>query len=285
VANHHFHKHLCTADGGCSYLQTLSALEHLAGFGDTARLFEDLASVCRQRGCWAGDVGDACSTTQGATASPSNANVAAFRYRSAGRAKPPKGTKGAIPFARSSLVERRSDDDGNWLEQRHVDFAALAPTDPLSHLYTYWRTLRDTTPCRFTDIDPGYLVRAGVIGKLHVVDVRSDDPADFRYEVFAYAVPLRACHSPSDIPFAIYSQSALRDYNTVRFTAVPRLQRIRAQTSEARYHYTRLILPFLDDRQRVSHLAVAIRREAGDGIPMEHSCRDDFSAEMPEGRS
>jgi hypothetical protein len=44
------------------------------------------------------------------------------------------------------------------------------------------------------------------------------------------------------------------------------LQRIRARLENVGYHYTRLILPFLDKSHRVSHLAVAIEQEPGDGM-------------------
>jgi hypothetical protein len=34
------------------------------------------------------------------------------------------------------------------------------------------------------------------------------------------------------------------------------------------HHYTRLILPFMDARNRASHLAVAIEQEPGDGVKL-----------------
>ena len=171
-----------------------------------------------------------------------------------------------VPFSRASAVDILADSDGNRVEQRQLDTRTLKAPESLGYLYDYWRFLRGSTPCRVTDVDTFQVMRSGAVGRLHVVDVTSNDPDDFRYEIFAYALPTSRIERPKSFPIKIYADNAIRNYNTVRLTAVPRLQRIHARLSTVRYHYTRLILPFLDGNRNVSHLIVAIRREAGDGM-------------------
>ena len=128
------------------------------------------------------------------------------------------------------------------------------------------RALDRHTACRLADLDVTQIMRAGIIGRLHVVDVRSSDPGDFRFELAGDVVPFKPPPGPSTLPVAIYADATVRDYNTVRLTGAPRLQRICGRLEGVCYHYTRLILPFLDKNRRVSHLVVAINREPGDGM-------------------
>jgi hypothetical protein len=120
-------------------------------------------------------------------------------------------------------------------------------------------------------------MRARMIGRLHVVDVASSDPGDFRYDLAGDVLPLKAPPGPSTLPVAIYADATMRDYNTVRLTGVPRVQRIRAHLEGVCYHYTRLILPFLGETRRVSHLVVAIEQVPGDGMRLA-------PASSPRGR-
>jgi hypothetical protein len=104
---------------------------------------------------------------------------------------------------------------------------------------------------------------------LHVVDVSSSDPAEFRFDLFGYAVPLGRPERPRTLPVQIYADTTIRDYNTVRLTGVPRLQRVRARLGGTGHHYTRLILPFMDPKGGVARLLVAIRQEPGSGVKIE----------------
>jgi hypothetical protein len=128
--------------------------------------------------------------------------------------------------------------------------------------------LRGTTACRIADLDAAQLIRACIIGRLHIVDVRRSDPGEFRFDPVGYGAPFQAPRAPGAHPIAIYADGTLRDYNSVRLTAAPRLQRLRARLDSVGYHYKRLILPLLDTRRRVSHLAVAIEPGPGDGVPI-----------------
>lgn len=256
----------CVADGGCSYLRALSTIEHIAGFEHTARNYAAAAARCQQHGCWAAS---AHGTHGGALNAA--APIPLQSVRKAAIYTPALDRMAqTIPFERSRLLDFVTDAEGNYIERRPLRLDTLpGRDDPLGYLYQYWRGLRSDTGCQFSDIDTVHLVRAGIIGKLHIIDVTDSDPGEFRFQLFGYAVPLRRYEKPRAHPVKIYGDSVLRDYNTVRLTGVPRLQRIRGRLRDVSHHYTRLILPFLDAHGRVTHLAVAIRQEPGDATKVE----------------
>jgi hypothetical protein len=175
-----------------------------------------------------------------------------------------------IPFVRSRLVDFVSDNEGNYIERRPLKLETLPESnDPLGYLYQYWRSLRSKTGCQFSNIDTVHLTRAGIIGKLHVVDVASSNPLDFQFELSGYAVALGQYERPRALPVQIYADATMRDYNTVRLTGMPRLHRIRCRLGDTSHHYTRLILPFLNESGRVTRLAVAVREEPGNGARIQ----------------
>jgi hypothetical protein len=260
----------CAATEGCSYLRALSTIEHLAGFGHTARSYAASAAGCRQHGCWA-------AATQGGKGGGDGAVASALMRlkpdrvtRHRGPAAIPQTAVEAIPFTRSALIDILSDSDGNFVERRALKTVDLpAKGDGLGYLYRYWSDLRGAGALQFSHIDTVHLARAGVIGKMHVVDVDSPDPNDFRFDLVAYAQPLGRYEKPCALPVSIYAKSAMADYNTARIMATSRLHRVRSRLNQTSYHYTRLILPFVNSRGRVNRLVVAIRQEAGDGLKLE----------------
>jgi hypothetical protein len=246
----------CSRNDDCVCLHALATLERLTGCDTTARVFEEWAERCgRER--YGDDPG------VGAISGPLAAALLPLRSQ---RRWPVLGDTQPIAFSRSRSIDILADARGNRVERRALKVEAVRESAALADVYRYWRGLRRGTPSRFSDLDPTPLVRAGIIGLLHVVDVGSSNPGDFRYELLGYDVPLTIPTVPSEMPIAIYAETMLRDYNTVRLTGVPQLQRIRARLDGTAYHYTRLILPFLNGGRRVSHLAVAIAREPGDGM-------------------
>lgn len=256
----------CVADGGCSYLRALSTIEHIAGFEHTARNYAAAAARCQRNGCWAASVhGTHGAALHAAAPIPLDQARKAAVYMPA----PEQGGK-TIPFVRSRLLDVVSDSNGNYIERRPVKLDTLpGQDDPLGYLYQYWRGLRSETGCQFSNIDTVHLVRAGIIGKLHIIDVADNDPGEFRFELSGYAVPLSRYEKPRAFPIGIYADTTLRDYNTVRLTGVPALHRIRCRLGDTSHHYTRLILPFLDDSGSVIRLLVAIRQEPGNGRKVE----------------
>jgi len=173
-----------------------------------------------------------------------------------------------VEFTRYTAIDVTADDRGNQIERRALSFNTLKPASSLDDLFQYWQWLSSATDRRLTDLDVVQLMRTRIIGRLHLVDVGSSDPADFRFDLVGEAIPLKLPARPSTLPVAIYADATMRDYNTVRLTDAPRLQRIRGRMEGTGYHYIRLILPLLDKRRRVSHLAVAIERGPGDGMSL-----------------
>jgi len=84
----------------------------------------------------------------------------------------------------------------------------------LGYLYQYWRGLRSETGCQFSNIDTVHLVRAGIIGKLHIIDVADSDPGEFRFKLFGYAVPLGRYEKPRSHPVAVPALSIVYRYPT-----------------------------------------------------------------------
>jgi hypothetical protein len=261
----------CAAGDGCSYLRELSAIEHIAGFEHTACRYAAAAAVCRDRGCRA-MAAEAADTADGAVSSvlvtlKSLCLPQRKRFASASN----ESTE-PISFKRSALIDILSDSNGNYVERRCLKLADLpAKGDALGYLYRYWLDLRRGGALQFSNIDTVHLARAGVIGKMHVVDVGSSDPNDFRFDLVGYALPLGQFEKPRALPVSIYAESTMLDYNTVRLTAVPQLRRLRCRLGDSIHHYTRLILPFLDECDRVVRLCVAIRQERGGSIKVETS--------------
>jgi hypothetical protein len=258
----------CVAEGGCSYLRALSTIERVAGFDQTASSYATAASRCQRLGCWAANRE---ASTGHCVAGTRPVLFDATRPTRPAYGVPARDGMGAlIPFDRSAMVDRVSDSGGNFVERRALKFETLhGLSDPLGYLYEYWCRLRAETECGISNIDPVHLIRAGVIGGLHLVDVSSSDPEDFRFDLFGYAVPIKPPEKPRAHPIAIYADRTLDDYNTVRVTASPCLHRVRCRLGDVYHHYTRLILPLRHSRGRVGHLLVAIRLEPGEGLRVE----------------
>lgn len=260
---------VCSAGDGCSYLRTLATIERIAGFEHSAERYAAAAARCREQGCSAPKPAKAPAIMSAAAAVPMKVVAGAQSFarfsRSIGAVEP-------IPFTRSAFIDILSDSDGNFIERRQLKPQTLPATgDPLGYLYRYWLDLRRAGALQFSNIDTVHLARAGVIGSMHIVDVSSGDPDDFRFELFGYAVPLTRPEGPRALPVQIYADTTMRDYNTVRLTGVPQLHRMHCRLGNIMHHYTRLILPFLDERNSVSRLCVAIRQERGNSMKVETS--------------
>jgi hypothetical protein len=260
---------ICEAAEGCAYLRDLSAIEHIAGFEHTARRYAASAEDCRVHGCRtaATEAADAMDAVVKSVLVTLTSFDVPRRRRFA---QASEGWTGAIPFKRSALIDALSDSDGNYVERRRLKLADLpAKGDALGYMYRYWLDLRRAGALQFANIDTVHLTRAGVIGSLHVVDVSSGDPDEFRFDLFGYAVPISRPERPRAYPVRIYADATLRDYNTVRLTRAPLLDRMHCRLGDTMHHYTRLILPFLDEGDRVARLCVAIRQERCNSLKVE----------------
>jgi len=259
---------VCTAGDGCSYLRELSTIERIAGFEHSAQRYAAAATRCRDQGCRAGaPKASSAAAVAAAEAVPMKTVEGARRF---GGRTSMDGAGEPIPFAREAYIDILSDSEGNFVERRRLKPQSLpAKGDALGYLYRYWSELRSAGALRFSSIDTVHLARAGVIGSMHVVDVSSSDPNEFHFDLFGYAVPIGRLERLRALPVQIYADTTMRDYNTARLTGVPQLHRLHCRIAETMHHYTRLILPFLDDRDRVSRLCVAIRQEPGNSLKVE----------------
>jgi hypothetical protein len=66
------------------------------------------------------------------------------------------------------------------------------------------------TRCELSNVDTVHLMRAGIIGDLHIVDIESADPDDLRFELTGYHVPLNSDKKPPHFHLAICADSVLR---------------------------------------------------------------------------
>ncbi len=254
----------CIGKGGCSYLRALATIEKLAGFEHTARSYARAAARCQAEGCWAERT---AAMTGPEAAAPITLKVVA---RGTGARLCSEHLAETIPLTRHIGQEAVSDAAGNYVARRALKLESLAEgDDALGSLFRYWRQLRVATECMLSNIDTVQLERAGIIGKLHIVDVSSGDPECFRFELFGYAVPLSRFEMLRAVPNALYARSTMKDYNNARLAAAPRLDRLRSRIDGVSYHYTRLILPFVDAGDTVDRLLVGIRQEPGDGMKLE----------------
>jgi len=74
----------------------------------------------------------------------------------------------------------------------------------LDQLFGYGRWLRGATEGRVKDVDVAHVMRAGLIGRLHIVDVGSADPEDFVFDLAGNALPLLEFKKPCVHPVRIY---------------------------------------------------------------------------------
>jgi len=156
----------------------------------------------------------------------------------------------------------------DWIERETLDPEALDEQEPLGCLYQYWLGCKRTSggvPSRDA-INPHVLHDCKLLGYAHVVDVSADDPLEFTFRLFGTSVTLDdsrnyAGTKVGDYPVAPYREAVAKDYLTVKITAWPRLQRVRASVNYSRRSYQRLILPFSGGDSKPDRLLVAVRYE------------------------
>ncbi|HUA52784.1 MAG TPA: PAS domain-containing protein [Candidatus Sulfotelmatobacter sp.] len=160
----------------------------------------------------------------------------------------------------------------DWIDRTTLDpEAALGDASPLGRLYGYWLAIKRETgimPPRKA-IDPIVLHDCNLMGYAHVVDVSADDPNEFTFRIFGSNVTLDsgknfAGTKVGDYPVPQYRDAVANDYLTVKMTAWPRLQRVRASINFSRRSYQRLILPFSGSDGKTERLLVAVLYEPFD---------------------
>ena len=135
----------------------------------------------------------------------------------------------------------------------------------LARLFDTWQTIRfcyQRLP-KLDEITPELIAHAGLTGYVHEVDVRSADPARFRYIRWGEAVTFNNSRSYSglcvgDLPVNIYQESVKVDYNTAKMLGRPMFQNIRANMFGTHRSYYRLLLPCSDNGKTTTELLVAV---------------------------
>lgn len=250
----------------CPFVQALATLERLTGCTLTADLLASRAAECAAQRCWF--AGRCPAVTEVKEAPPPVPFPAKRRHPARRHSRVGFGGE-KVAFSREVAADVVVDGRGNRVERRPLAIERRRDSTSLDQLFGYWQWLRGATGCRLHAVDVAHVMRAGIIGRLHIVNVGSVDPQDFAFDLAGYALPLLQYKKPCAHPVRIYADCTLRDYNTARMTGAAQLQRIRARVDDVRLHYTRLILPLMGNRGRVSHLMVAVEREAGDGMRID----------------
>jgi len=154
-------------------------------------------------------------------------------------------------------------DERDVVKRRRLSLSDIPPEDQkLLDAYRYWQSKRvnNLLPAR-KEID--ILNLRPVLGRTHLIDVRTDNPADYRIKLYGSMVPIGRGRDLTNLPIGqypsrAYSRALIEDYQQVCLTGVPCYQQVVASLDFVPYSYGRLILPLADDGRRVDTLLVCI---------------------------
>ena len=105
------------------------------------------------------------------------------------------------------------------------------------------------------------VVKTGMLGLVHVVDVSADEPGNYRYDLWGCKTTVTAGRDLSrltvdSIPSAALRRSVEDAYTEVKKRGRPVLTEVHTDTSDSLLAYRRLLVPMTDDGRNVSHLLV-----------------------------
>ena len=150
------------------------------------------------------------------------------------------------------------------IKRRPIPVGAAEARADLVRLYRWWmdRCAPDGRAPVHRHIDPGLVKRLGLAGKIHIVDVATDDPANYRFRVFAKRVTLFggrdfAGSRVGDLGEE-YRNAVTEDYLIAAASEVPRLHDVDARWGSNHRSYQRLIVPFASVRGKADCLLVAV---------------------------
>lgn len=132
---------------------------------------------------------------------------------------------------------------------------------PLGRLVRYWFSLprhHGTLP-EIDSIGLLEMARLGALGWFHIVNVGNEDPANFRYDLFAgrgeggYS-GIRIC----DIGSKALRRALEQDLVRAKAASFPLFQGVRADLTGHYREYRRIALPFASDSNDVSHLLLGV---------------------------
>ena len=246
----------------CHDLLSLAAFEVHAGYVGTAQAYMDAVQRCRQTGCCAAP--NVCGSKREPDAGKS---AAIIRFPNAARAD---GAGDGVPSAGATLTPlarpvRQTDASGNQVERRSLSPAMLRLRGgSLAELLAYWQQLRVLGSGTLADLDSIRLLKMGLLGWLHLVDVAAPDPDKFWLPICGWRVPIPYLDRSrngvrfDEYPVRLLARAVTRDYLEVRTSGMPIYQHFRSRISGRAYNYLRLILPMSTDGTRTDRLLVAM---------------------------
>lgn len=117
---------------------------------------------------------------------------------------------------------------------------------------------------RADEVDAMLLIRLGILGSTHMVDVASEDPSSYRFVQYGNRISIHdgkeySGRSLRDAEWDAVRLLAERDYAYAKKNGAATLAQVELLWNERQIVYRRLIVPLAGDRGEVSHLLVATR--------------------------
>ena len=159
----------------------------------------------------------------------------------------------------------REHGSGELVESRICPLSELSESEdaPLARLVRYWFSLPRSHGV-VPDIDHiglMELTRLGVLGWFHVVDVHNDNPANYRYDVFAMRAAAVGGYSGQrvrDIGSKVLQQALERDLLRAKANRFPLFQGVRTSLTGHSREYRRVALPLASGANEVTHLLLGV---------------------------
>lgn len=164
------------------------------------------------------------------------------------------------------MIIERETNSGDLVERRLRSLADLdeGKDAPLARLVRFWFSLprnHGVVP----DIDHVGLMelaRLGVLGWFHIVDVNEDNPASYRYNVFAmHGAGGYSGIRVSDIGSKALQRALERDFVIAKENRFPLFQGVNAQLTGQGLHsreYRRVTLPLSSGKDDITHLLIGV---------------------------
>ena len=186
---------------------------------------------------------------------------------------PPAGLRGqamatSIPAGPADFGPALADEHGNGIVRQPLDLDTLRQSPgPFGALLNYWDELAGDGIPRFADFNPFQLRDFGLLGQINVINVKPDDPANFRVEMHGARRSLDGGVNYTGLRFGEYAvgivaQCWMVDYNAAKVTGRPLWHQIVVNLPRSRMAYRRLMLPFSSDGRRADRVLCGFRRQA-----------------------
>lgn len=146
---------------------------------------------------------------------------------------------------------------------RQGDFM-VGVDNPFIHLSRALRLGSRRDLPKVEDIDSNLLIRLGILGSTHMLDVSSEDPSSYRFMQYGNRISIHDGREYSgrtlrDAEWSAVRYLAERDYANAKKNGAATLSQVELLWHERQFVYRRFIVPLAGDRGEVTHLLVATR--------------------------